>query len=532
MKSIKAFSLIIILALLSTEMLLAQSKKQMIEIRKEALEYYAEHDFGRALPLFEQLNRYEPEQTITMYPLAVCLLDYDKGRSLNFFRKCLKDSLELPDRLFAYCGEAYHRHHQMDSALIYFNKFYDKLKSKKQNRAIKNEIYDVQRQIKSCEVGLELMANKIDLKIENLGGAMNSKYDEYAPVLSVDENVLIFTSARPKQVGSNEHYDEDLFICYRNDHGEWTDAIRMGGNVNTLDHDASISLSSDGQKLLLYRYAHDNLLHSSGDIFISELKGKEWTVAEKVHSHVNSSSWESSASISADENAIYFTSDRKGGLGGTDIYRVKKLSSGLWADPENLGDIINTPFDEESPFIHPDGKTLYFSSNGHRTMGGYDIFRSNYVDSTNTWSEPVNIGYPINTAHDDLHFQLSADGKRIYFASVRPESYGGMDIYTANVQEDKANLVVIKGTIVDEESHLALEAEIKTVNEETGEMLGLFHSNSETGRYLLVVNHDMIVKIEISAEGYEPYFFTLTGGDEGAFVEKIENIGLRSVHKP
>lgn len=522
----------LLLLVVSFSQVFAQSKKQAIELRKDALEYYANHDYEHALPLFEKLNSYKPNQSETMYPLAVCLLDYDRGRSLKYFKSCLKDSILLPDRLFAYCGEAYHRHHKMDSALVYFNMYSKKLKSKKANRAVKAELFDIQRQMESCQVGINLMENPVDIEIENLGGALNSKYDEYAPVLSVDEKILIFTSLRPKLIDNHEHLDEDLFISYKQDNGTWTNAVRMGDNVNTLHHDASISISSDGQKLLVYRYAHDNLLHSSGDIFMSELKGSEWTLCEKVHSHINSSSWESSASISADENIIYFTSDRKGGQGGTDIYRVKKLSSGMWAEPENLGDVINTPFNEESPFIHPDGKTLYFSSNGHKTMGGYDIFKSVFNEDLKSWSEPINIGYPINTAHDDLHFQISADGKRLFFASVREESYGGLDIYSAKHESQSSNLLVYKGFVIDSTSHLPIEAKFYVHDPKTNELLGEYNSNSETGKYLIVFNQGKNYELKISSKGFKSKTISVYQSSNEEFIEKEVNFGLQNVSNP
>jgi Tol biopolymer transport system component len=145
--------------------------------------------------------------------------------------------------------------------------------------------------------------------------------------------------------------------------------------------------------------------------------------AIKLPQNINTSGWEPSASFSSDEKMLFFTSDREGGKGGTDIYSIKKLPNGEWALPQNLGEAINTPYDEDSPYLHPDGKTLYFSSNGHNTMGGFDIFTSKWDEETQKWSVPENVGYPINTPHDDLHFSWSADGRRVYFSSIRPDCY-------------------------------------------------------------------------------------------------------------
>jgi len=189
----------------------------------------------------------------------------------------------------------------------------------------------------------------------------------------------------------------------------WIKATNIGPSLNTKRHDATVGLSPDGQQIIIYK---------EGDLFYSSSNGNNWNEPVAFTKQINSKFWEPSASISADNKAIYFTSDRKEGFGGSDIWMIKKLPDGEWGIAQNLGSSVNTKYDEDAPFIHPDNKTLYYSSMGHNTMGGYDIFKST-LNIDNSWSPPVNMNYPINTTGDDIYLVLTGDGKHGYFSSFR-----------------------------------------------------------------------------------------------------------------
>jgi hypothetical protein len=266
---------------------------------------------------------------------------------------------------------------------------------------------------------------------------------------------------------------------------------------------------------------------SSGDLYISRLKGNTWTEATKLPESINTKAWEPSACLSADERILYFSSNKEGGQGGTDIYMVRLLPNGEWALPMNLGNKINTPFDEDSPFMHPDGKTLYFSSTGHRTMGGFDIFVTTYNEEKKEWSRPENVGYPINTAHDDIHFTWSADGRRVYFSSIRPEGYGDNDIYYADiVDKESSKVMVLKGIVADSITHKPMEANISVFDSKTNELIGVYNSNSITGKYIVILTEGRNYNLTVEAANYQLHYENFNVSSVEHFEEVIKNISL------
>jgi outer membrane protein OmpA-like peptidoglycan-associated protein len=345
-----------------------------------------------------------------------------------------------------------------------------------------------------------LTAAPIAMEVKNIGKTINSEFPEYAPVISADESVLIFTSRRPNTTGGKIAEDgsffEDIYISY-NQNGEWTEPKSIGENINTPGHEATIGLSVDGQQLLIYK--DDN---GDGNIYYSKLDGDTWQAPIKLSDNINSKSWESHASISSDGNTLYFTSNRKGGYGGRDIYFSRKLPNGEWGLPINMGPKINTPYDEEGPFIHPDNRTLFFSSKGHNSMGGFDVFIS-LKDENGNWSQAMNLGYPLNSSDDDVFYVLSADGKRAYYSSIKEDSYGDKDIYVASFIEFKEKpLALIKGTVKDANGNVPKDVVITVSNNETGEIVGTYIPNSKTGNYLFILPPGANYNITYEAEGY------------------------------
>ncbi|MGB4665343.1 MAG: OmpA family protein, partial [Bacteroidales bacterium] len=376
----------------------------------------------------------------------------------------------------------------------------------------------------------------------------------YAPVISADEAMLIFTSRRPTNIGGlrdpmTGKFFEDIYIAYLEEWGNWL-LTQPGAPLNGQYHDAAIGLSPDGQTLYLYK--GDN----GGDIYVSYLKGRNWTIPEALPSPINTKYHESSASLGPDGRTLYFVSDRPGGIGGRDIWFSRKDNSGYWSSPINLSD-INTPYDEEGVFIHPDGKTLYFSSKGHNTMGGYDIFRTVYDGKK--WSKPVNLGYPINTPDDDLYFVLSASGVHAYISSSRKGTLGDQDIFMITymiakpvmpssevnllawraqpsqdlkfenlIGESSPSLILWKGKVMDEVG-TPLEAQIILTDNETGEQLAVFTSNSETGNFLVSLPSGKNYGVAVKKEGYLFHSENFNIPENAPFKEVNKDIILKKI---
>ncbi len=332
------------------------------------------------------------------------------------------------DILYA-IGRAYQYGLDFTKALEYYNLYASKLSQESGYQGEdKIPMSQVKRRIFESENGLEYVQNARNFSITNIGKAINSNSLDYAPVVNADETMMIFTSRRREGNLNENVYDdnfpyEDIFISYKKD-GKWLPAENIGNTVNTLYFESSSSLSANGQQLYIYRD------ENNGDLFVSDRKSDgTWSSPQPLSSNINSSYSENSVSISPDGQTIYFSSNRPGGYGGIDIYKCEKDRRGVWGKVTNLGSTVNTPYDEDGVFIDYDNKTLYFSSRGHQGMGGYDIYKSVYDAETSQWSSPVNLGYPINTADDDIYFVSTKDGKRGYYATVRNGGMGYLDIY-------------------------------------------------------------------------------------------------------
>ncbi|MGB4230367.1 MAG: tetratricopeptide repeat protein, partial [Bacteroidales bacterium] len=345
--------------------------------------------YNEALDYYLKANLFNPDNAELNYKIGICYLyTADKDKAVEHLEKSYQLKSDVTEDITYYLGMAYHQNFNFDQAINYYRKYLDVLNPRNRDKYL-NEI---NKKIEECKNGKEIVKDTVKVIIDNLGETVNSIYPDYAPVISADESMLIFTSRRPTNIGGlrdpmTGKFFEDIYIAYLEEWGNWL-LTQPGAPLNDKYHDATIGLSPDGQTLYLYK--GDN----GGDIYVSYLKGRNWTIPEALPSPINTKYHESSASLGPDGRTLYFVSDRPGGIGGRDIWFSRKDNSGYWSSPINLFD-INTPYDEEGVFIHPDGRTLYFSSKGHNSMGGYDIFRSVYQDGK--WSKPVNLGYPINT---------------------------------------------------------------------------------------------------------------------------------------
>lgn len=491
----------------STEVISLQEKIQMYLGRPQP-------EFASALPLLIKLHDNEPKDFALNYTLGYVYINLDDEKALPYLEYCLKNPSKVPQELNYYVARAYHLQMKFDKAIEFYEKFRMQIKKPKKNQ---DKIDEIWHQEKMCKNGIELMKNPTELDAFSIGNAINSEYPEYGPVFNADNNVMLFTSCRPDTKGGGiDKYDgryfEDIYISKKRD-GEWMRPQNIGEPINTEGNDAVVAMSPDGQKVFIYRFENGN-----GDLYVSNLNGEKFGVPERLPEPINSKYWEPSMSITPDENTIYFASNRPGGFGGTDIYMIKKLPNGEWAQPMNLGEPINSKYDEDSPLISADGKILYFSSNGDRSMGGYDIFVSE-MEGVNMWSTPQNLGYPISTPHDDLYFSLSTDGQTMYFSSVHAEGKGDKDIYFAKIRSKSANVMLVSGQVIDGESKKPIKAHIEVKDKNTGELVGVYNTNESTGNYTIIFQEGREYYLEVTSEGYNIF-------NDNLKVAKLQNFQM------
>ncbi len=515
------------------------SEKDFKKLEKEANGYFIIDEFSNALPLYLKLDSIKPGNPNTNLQIGICYLKgKQKKNSLDYLIKALPIA-DVKKEVDFYLGKAYHYHHEFSKAQTHYLKFqkaYDE-GDKSLQKLVTNS--DLKRYIKNCDHGKVLIANPIpEFYIENLGSPINSEWPEYVPVISADETELIFTSRRPDTQGGGRDpetgdFYEDLYISKRNEPTDpWSTPENMGPTINTSGHDASVALSADGLELFIYRSGSSSVGQLfSGDLYQSENRSGVWKEPFKLQTGINSEFWEPHASISSDEKVLYFASNRPGGFGGLDIYVIRRLPNGDWALPQNLGPTINTAEDEDSPFIHPDANnnTLYFSSKGHNSMGGYDVFRTTFNPLTSEWSSPENIGYPINSADDDIYFVWSADGTRAYFSSIRDDSYGDLDIYIVNLPEKSSNVMLVKGRIIDDETEEAVPAVITVRNNETNEIVGIYNPDLSNGSFKILLPLGNNYGISVDAENYLFYSENISLPNDLIYTQVIKDIRLSHI---
>jgi outer membrane protein OmpA-like peptidoglycan-associated protein/tetratricopeptide (TPR) repeat protein len=470
--------------------------------------------YNLALDHYLKANTFNPENAELNYKIGICyLFSSFKSRSITYLEKAKSLNPGVNNKLSYYFGRAYHLNMQWDKAIWEYEAYGKGIAGTAEEKRS-----DVVKKIAECRNGIMLMSDTLRIRklpdslryhIKNLGLEINSMYPDYRPVIAADESVMYFTSRRDNTTGGRidqnegKYYEDIYYSNYEN--GKWTEAKNLGDPINRSNqHDATCALSVDGQKLFIYI---DDTYNGSGNIYECALSGHTWSEPKKLPGNINSKYHESSASLSPDGKTLYFCSENptdNKGTGTHDIFKSTLNAKGEWGQPENLSAVINTVYDERTVFIHPDGKTLYFSSQGHNSMGGYDLFKSVYNDSSKRWSEPLNLGFPINSADDDVDFVVSASGKHAYYSTIRPEGAGEKDIYQVTLPADTTvYLTLIKGTVTDE-SNNPVGALIEIIDSKTGKLISKQESNSATGKFLVSLPSGKNYKIKISAAGYEP----------------------------
>ena len=499
----------------SFEIVFSQSKddkKQAIEFLKEAQISFDIDYHLKAWELYRKVLVIDPknEKAGVNGAISFFKLNYSLD-SAKYFIPSLTGS-SLIDAKY-YLAKIKHQQKDFDYAVQLLTD-YNKENPKKRLHNIEETNY----LINVCK-SAEILINKPHRSvIKNMGPPINSVYADYVPVIIPDENTIYFTSRR--DVSSNNkkdiygNYFEDVYVSVK-EKGEWKKAENVGAPINSETNDACVSISPDGQRMIVFRTSPDLV---TGDLYLTKLgSDNKWEPLQKMGKEINSQFIETSACFSNDTNEIYFSSTRPGGYGGKDIYRIKKSPSGRWAVPFNLGPSVNTMYDEDSPFLHPDNVTLYYSSKGHNTMGEYDIFKSVLDPEANTFSKAENVGYPINSVNNDIFFVLSVDGKRGYYSSIKEETLGGNDIYEIDTRFGDNDLKVKHGVAFKD--GVPSKVKITLLDNEGNLVNGTYNSNPKTGKFILVMNPLKSYKAIIESEG----FTTLVIDLAPMAIEKVES---------
>jgi hypothetical protein len=483
----------------SQEKLKKSEKRKLVQQADLALET---EEYLRAWEIYKRVLASDSKHETAGLNAAIAARRLNYPADSSVF---LSDNLQASSLLDARYYLAIIKHHQkkFDEAFALLDK-YKSYNAAKRTHSIDeiNYLSGISRNAKN------FIAHAHPATIKNIGANINSIYADYVPVIVPDESALYFTSKRPGQTSfknGDNNYFEDVFVSYKQN-GVWQKATALPAPVNSETNDGCVAISPDGQRMIVYRTSAEN--SATGDLYFTRATiDNNWEPLQIIGKEINSPFIENSACFSNDTNEIYFSSDRPGGLGGKDIYRIRKLPNGKWSQPYNPGSPINTAYDEDAPFLHTDGVTLYFSSKGHNTMGEYDVFKSDYNKEKNEYTAAENLGFPINDVGNDIFFVLSVDGQRGYYSSVKPETFGGMDIYEIDTRFGDNDLKVIHGLSVLEGN--PGRATISLTDSETGELYGIYQSNAATGKFIMVVNPLKGYKAVIEADDHSPITQTI-----------------------
>lgn len=510
---------------------------------------------GRTLESIDHLlkaHAFNPNNGRLNYLIGQALLQtVDYPQAVEYLERAL--ALNHPDpEVYFFLGESYHMIKNFQKAIENYAAFRQQLLP--QELALRRELID--KRVAQCQHGISLVASPARVYIDNLDSGINSTYDDYSPKLLPGEEQMYFTSRRPLESKASidrvdYKYFENILIAEKID-GQWQVTGHAGSTLNRRNHSAVAAISHNGLTMIVYNGS------KGGDLFLAEYKKDRWSKPSRLRNGINSRHQETSAALSTDGNTLYFISDRPGGYGGKDIWYTTKDQRGRWHEPLNLGPVVNTEYDEEGLYLTPDGETLYFSSKGHNSMGGYDIFSTSYANGR--WNDPINLGYPINSPANDLFFRPTADGKTAYFSSVRAGGLGGSDLYKVTFMGPEKPVInqmqhepiasrarpnlgifldqttppippmtLLRGRVLNDETGEPLLANIELYDNEKEELLATFATNPETGAYFISLPGGRNFGISVQAEDFLFHSENINITETGAFTEIINDIRLKRV---
>jgi|APSaa5957512535_1039671.scaffolds.fasta_scaffold00184_12 outer membrane protein OmpA-like peptidoglycan-associated protein/tetratricopeptide (TPR) repeat protein len=479
------------------------------KLRAKAVKALQSGKYDVAQELYGELLKLDPLNADYNYEMGLAIYDegIHRGKAAAYFEKAIVNTKTdtLAD-MFLFAGKAHQFGGDYLNAIENFNIYLGLMKEEGFEAEDLEE--DVNRYLEMCENGkVQFENNKDFVRIENMGASINSEYADYSPVVTDDESVLLFTSRRENTTGGEEDeidgkFMEDIYYSV-NVNGEWSPASNsdrsnrfMNAEVNTDGHDATIVYAANETEFFLYR---------EQDVWVSKLANGVWGRPSRIGGRINSEKgFEPSVFITGDEQTMFVVSDISAGYGGRDIYVTTRDENNIWKKLENLGKGINTKFDEDAPYLTPDGNTLYFASTGHNSIGDYDIFKS-VLDEKGEWGLPENLGPPINTPGHDRYFVTTDDDAVGYYSSDRDGGYGETDIYRIILDCKAVSATIIRGVVFSEDQQKPTGATISIYYAENGELINDFVANSVDGKYEMRLKTETAYRFRIDAEGYLPH---------------------------
>ncbi len=502
---------------------------QALQAYQNGNKYFNESEQNYYLAKLEYNKAYSfnPSCALLNYNLGICYLKTsEKFLAKFYFQSAYSLDKNVNPKINFYFASFYQLESIWETALVYYD-LYEKTLVQNVNV---DEWNLTEKRKQECKNGMQLNLKKINIAIKNLGSGINTKYPEYTPYITTDESKIFFTSRRATTTGSgidvnDGMYFEDIYISTKQN-GEWMPAVNAGANINTKVHDAVCGIFPDGHTMIIFKGAVND-----GDLFYVKYENGLWSKPIDFGRNINTEYHESSACLSSDGKKLFFVSDKPGGVGGRDIYQSNyDANKNEWGVAKNLGTTINTPYDEEGVFLHPDGKTLFFASNGPMTIGGYDILKS--VKENNQWTTPVNLGVPLNTPDDDVFVSVSGNGRNIYFSSIRKEGFGEKDIYVATMQDSaiqSPNMVLLTGEVVEEITGNPIYAKIDVVDLNKNEKVGTYNNDKETGKYVIPLPGGTKYGTVVYAEGYIFESENVEVSDTATYAEVIHHTKLKKI---
>lgn len=489
---------------------------------KTANNYFDNEQFAEALPLFLKIDSLVDDYQLT-YRIGACYLNtkYEKLKALPYLEYLINNmSLEVPLIVYNDLGTLYHYSYRFDEAIEQFRKYLEE--SKKDAYAQLTDKEYAKRMIAICENAIEITTQPFNAEIDILSSVINTMESEFCPMITADEQTLVYM--RTIGLGNSMNQETHIMISHKNETGEWEEPKKLSIDVADKFMDQSIllaGLSADGQTLFL------NIgIGVNQDIYEATITNDIITALKKLNKTINTPYYEGRVSMTSDGTELYFVSDRPGGFGGTDIYKATRNRRGDWDEAVNIGNTINTAYNENSPFIHPDNVSLFFSSEGHKTMGGSDIFKSRLTNQY--WTVPENMGF-LNSPKDDLYFVLNANGQVGYFSTSKNNVFDKHNIFKVNLK-DPIPLTLLKGTILSGIPPKPIGADIKVYDKETGQAVKyVYNPDPETGKYLMIFPPAKNYNIVISSDEFLPQLINVFIPYQTYFYELYQEIILQPI---